>query len=164
LDYTFATNANLSAVGSYTILATATKAGDAVTINNSFQNVYKQLDNQPITNAQLPWIDNLEATPGQTVTENQMGLTGNDRYDFLKSSTDGRLRSYINSGIAYSGSKAITLDVSKYISGGNINSLTATFNLSAFNIASDDIRIDFRYKITTSNQIPQISCGSEVVI
>jgi hypothetical protein len=74
------------------------------------------------------------------------------------------LRSYINSGIAYSGSKAITLDVSKYISGGNINSLTATFNLSAFNIASDDIRIDFRYKITTSNQIPQISCGSEVAI
>lgn len=152
LDYTFATNANLSAVGSYTILATATKAGDAVTINNSFQNVYKQLDNQPITNAQLPWIDNLESTPGQTVTENQMGLTGNDRYDFLKSSTDGRLRSYINSGIAYSGSKAITLDVSKYISGGNINSLTATFNLSAFNIASDDIRIDFRYK--NHNQQP----------
>lgn len=146
LDYTFATTANLSTVGSYTIAVNATKASDLVTANNSLTKIVKQLDNQPITNAQLPWLDNLESTAEQTVTLNQMGLTGNDRYDFIKSTTDGRLRSFINSGIAFSGSKALTLDVSKYIAGGNVDSLTATFNLSSFNVNTDDIRLDFRYK------------------
>src|SRR5690606_6584992 len=51
-----------------------------------------------------------------------------------------------NSGIAYSGNKAITLDISRYLAAGNIDSLTGTFNLGTFNVTTDDIRLDFRYK------------------
>lgn len=152
LDYTFATNADLSSVGTYSIQITATKASDPVIANNSLTKIFKQLDNQPITNASLPWLDNIETAADQSVTNNQMGLAGNDRYDFVKSTTDGRLRTFINTGMSYSGSKALTLDVSKYIATGNTDSLTGTFNLASFNTATDDIRLDFRYK--NHNQLP----------
>jgi hypothetical protein len=75
-----------------------------------------------------------------------MGLTGSDRYDFINGTVYGQLRSFINTGIAYSGTKAITLDMSRYVSGGNVDSLTGTYNLGSFNTLTDDIRLDFRYK------------------
>lgn len=146
IDYPFSTNANFSAVGSYNILVTATKATDPVIANNSLAKIFKQLDNQPITNAALPWIDNLESAAEQTVNTQQMGLTGKDRYDFNNSTAYGQLRTFINTGLAYSGSKAITLDMNRYVLAGNADSLTGTFNLGTFNTATDDIRLDFRYK------------------
>ncbi|HMU45420.1 MAG TPA: S8 family serine peptidase [Chitinophagaceae bacterium] len=146
IDHTFATNADLSTVGTYSIEVIATKASDPVTINNSLTKVFKQLDNQPITDAELPWLDNLESTADQTVTINQMGLTGSDRYDFVKSTVYGRSRTFLNTGNAYSGTKALTLDMSLYQMTGNIDSLTGTFNLGAFNTTTDDIRLDFRFK------------------
>ncbi|MEK7226141.1 MAG: CARDB domain-containing protein, partial [Bacteroidota bacterium] len=145
IDHTFSTNANLSAVGTYSIQVTATKVSDLITANNSVTKVFKQLDNPVINNASLPWTDNLEATSTQTVTAAQMGLTGSDRYDFVNSTADGRLRTFINTGMAYSGSKAITLDMGRYVLAGNTVSLTGTFNLGTFGV-SDEIRLDFRYK------------------
>lgn len=145
IDYTFATNANLSAVGSYSLQVTATKASDPVIINNSLTKIYKQLNNLSITNADLPWLDNLETLSTQTVNVRQMGLTGSDRYDFINSTVNGQLRSFINTGIAYSGSKAITLDISSYLLAGNTDSLTGTYNLGTFG-PTDEIRFDFRYK------------------
>jgi hypothetical protein len=145
IDHVFATNANLSAVGTYSIQVIATKASDPVIVNNNMTKVYKQLNNLPITNVDLPWLDNLESLSVQTVNIRQMGLAGNDRYDFINSTYNGQLRSFINTGIAYSGSKAITLDINKYALGGNIDSLTGTFNLGTFG-PTDEIRLDFRYK------------------
>ncbi|HEY6062960.1 MAG TPA: S8 family serine peptidase [Chitinophagaceae bacterium] len=146
IDYTFAANADLSVVGTYSLQVTATKASDPVVVNNSLTKVYKQLNNQPITNADLPWLDNLETTSAQTVNTRQMGLVGSDRYDFTNSTVYGQLRTFINTGIAYSDSNAITLDMNRSVAGGNVDSLTGTFNLATFNTATDDIRLDFRYK------------------
>ncbi len=146
IDYTFATNANLSAVSTYSIAVTATKSGDPVTGNNTLTRIFRQLDNQPITNAMLPWLDDMETIAEQSHTYKQLGLTGGDRYDFVNSTVYGRIRSRVNTGMAYSGNRALTLDMYRNISGGNIDSLTGTYNLSAFNTSSDDIRIDFRYK------------------
>ena len=145
IDHVFATNANLLTVGTYSLQVTATKASDPVIANNSLTKIYKQLNNQPITNIDLPWLDNLETAGVQTVNIRQMGLTGRDRYDFMNSTVNGRLRTFINTGIAYSGSKAITLDISRYLAAGNVDSLTSTFNLGTFG-STDEIRLDFRYK------------------
>ncbi len=145
IDHVFATNANLLAVGTYSLQVTATKVSDPVIVNNSLTKIYKQLNNLPITIADLPWLDNLETAGVQTVNLRQMGLTGRDRYDFINSTVNGRLRTFINTGIAYSGSKAITLDISRYLAAGNVDSLTGTFNLGTFG-STDEIRLDFRYK------------------
>ncbi len=146
INYTFPLNADLSTVDTYNIVVTATKASDPVTANNTLSKRVKQLDNQPIMPAQLPWTDNFETTADQTVIINQMGLEGSDRYDFSKNASNGRLRTFINSGMAYSGNRAVTLDLSLYSADSIVNVLTGTFNLSAFNAAMDDIRLDFRYK------------------
>lgn len=146
IDYTFITPANLSGVGTYSVQVTAAKATDPVITNNSFTKMFKQLDNQPITNTELPWLDNFESATVQTVRNVQMGLDGLDRYDFVNGTVYGQARTFINTGIAYSGTKALTLDQDRYVAGGNIDSLTGTFNLATFNTATDDIRLDFRYK------------------
>ncbi len=146
IDYTFATNANLSALGAYSIEFTATKASDPVIVNNSQTKIFKQLDNQPITAIDLPWTDNLESIPEQTVVTKQMGLSGNDRYDFSNFNLYGRLRTFLNSGNAFSGSKAITLDMSRYQLHGNTDTLIATFNLNSFIAGTDELRFDFRFK------------------
>ncbi len=145
IDHTFATPEDLSAAGTYNIQFTITKTGDNVIANNSYTKVVKQLDNQIIDYADLPWFDNLETAAEQSVVTNQMGLTGRDRYDFKNNTDYGRLRTFINSGIAYSGNKAISLDMNFYTLAGNVDSLTGTFNLDNFTVA-DDIRLDFRYK------------------
>lgn len=146
LTHTFTTTANLSVPGTYSIEVTAVKATDPVTANNSLTKQFKQLENPAFVLADFPWTDNFESASIQSVIVDQMGLTGRDRYDFINSTPFGRLRTFINSGIAYSGTKAITLDMDRYQVGGNVDSLTGTFNLSNFLVANDDIRVDFRYK------------------
>lgn len=146
LTHSFATTADLSAAGTYVLQVTATKSGDPIAANDSQTQTFRQLTNPSILSSDLPWLDNLEGINTQTVSSKQMGLDGSDRYDFVNSTPYGQLRSFINTGIAYSGSKALTLDMSLYQSGGNTDSLTGTYNLATFNVATDDIRLDFRYK------------------
>ncbi len=143
-DHTFTTTANLSAVGTYNIEVSAIKTGDPVSINNTLLKTFKQLDNQPIT---LPFIDNMDAAPIQSYSAAQIGLQGLDRYDFVNSTILGRIRTFINTGIAYSGNRALTLDAERF-NGGNTDSLTGTFNidLTGYNPATDEIRLDFQYK------------------
>lgn len=144
--HTFSTTADLSAAGTYSISVSITKAGDPVTANNSFTHIVKQLSNPVINAASLPWLDDFETAAEQTVITDQNGLTGRDRYDFVNSTIYGQARTYINQGIAYSGDKALTLDQTRFVTGGNVDSLTGTFNLATFNPATDDIRLDFRFK------------------
>ncbi|MBK9570882.1 MAG: T9SS type A sorting domain-containing protein [Chitinophagaceae bacterium] len=143
-DYTFLAPIDLSNVNKYNIEVTVTKIGDPVLANNTRTLVIKQLDNPLIT---LPFTDNMDAAPVQSFTTPQMGLQNLDRYDFVNNSIYGRIRTFINTGIAYSGNRALTLDADRY-NGGNTDSLTGTYNIdfTGYNPASDEIRMDFRYK------------------
>ncbi len=143
-DHTFSTPANLSAVGNYSFDVSVVKAGDPVPANNSLTKLYKQLDNQPVI---LPYTDNIDAAPVQSFNTAQMGFQNLDRYDFINSTIYGRVRTFINTGIAFSGNRALTLDAVRFNS-GNTDSLTGTFNidLTGYNPATDEIRLDFRYK------------------
>ena len=144
VDHTFSTPANLSVVGNYNFDVSVTKAADPVTVNNALTKTIKQLDNQPVT---LPFTDNIDAAPVQSVNTPQMGLQNLDRYDFVNSTIYGRVRTFINTGIAYSGNRALTVDAVRFNS-GNTDSLTGTYNidLTGYNPATDEIRLDFRYK------------------
>ena len=107
----------------------------------------KQLPNDPITVTDVAgFVDDLEGADDSTYYNGQIGLSGADRYDFTSSSVYGRLRPFINSGIAHSGDKAFTLDSYIFNPGGTADSLKATFNLSPHFNTPDDIRFDFVYK------------------
>jgi len=142
--YTFSTTANLSAVGQYSIVAVVSNSGDPEPLNDTARAIVKQLDNQPLVLAS-PFLDNVESATAATYDRDTIGLDGIDRYDFSRSTIYGRVRTFVNSGIAYSGAKALTLDASQYYPAGNVNYLVGTFNLSNYNVSANDIRLDFLY-------------------
>nr|WP_170982884.1 S8 family serine peptidase [Dyadobacter frigoris] len=142
-DHTFDLTADLSAVRSYVLKVVVNKAGDAIVANNSLTKTFAQLSNNSVS---MPFSDDMEALPQQEYFTRQMGLSGSDRYDFTGSTASGRIRTFVNSGVAYSGNRALTMDTDRYMADGNTNYLDATFNLSAFNTATDDIRMNFRYR------------------
>lgn len=141
-------NIDLSAVNDYNLQITVVpQTTDPVMANNNLTFICRQLPNAPITgvNPATPFIDNFDAAPVQSYTSSQTGLQGLDRYDFVNSNVNGRIRTFINTGLAYSGNRALTLD-SKMYNAGSVDSLTGTFNLSSYNAVTNDLRLDFRYK------------------
>ncbi|MFI5187187.1 MAG: S8 family serine peptidase [Chitinophagales bacterium] len=143
--HTFGTTYDFSSIGTYTLTAVVDYASDTVKVNDTLTAVIKQLDNQPV-DLTTPFLENFDAAPQQQFKTAQTGLAGLDRFDFSNSTAFGRIRSFINSGIAYSGNNAITLDVDRYIyPSTNTNYLYGTFNLSNYNANTDDIRLDFYY-------------------
>jgi len=143
--YNFVAPADLSAIGSYDLKVSVSYPGDPVPKNDTLTKTFKQLDNAFI-DLTTDFLDDIESAAVQTHTTQQTGLSGLDRYDFKSTTGFGQIRSFINSGIAFSGTKALTLDADRFNAGGTTDSLTGTFNLTGYNTAVDDIRLDFMYK------------------
>ena len=144
LVFNFSTPADFSAVGTYVIRIAVIRPGDPVAANNELTQTVRQLSNAPLVLSPA-WVDNFDALPKQEVLQSQMGLIGSDRYDFSFLNSQGRLRTYINSGMSFSGERALTMDVRLPVGGGNTNYLIGTFNLSNYALM-DEVRLDFRYK------------------
>ncbi len=147
--HNFASTYNFSTVGSYQLKVAVenTSATDPVTANDTLTVNVKQLPNGVITLVDVAgFTDDLETADDSTYYRGQIGLSGADRYDFNSSTVYGRVRPFINSGIAYSGNKALTLDADRFNGGGTADSLKATFNLLPHFNTPDDIRLDFVYK------------------
>jgi len=139
-DHHFAANADLANPGSYRFRFFVKKAADAVEANNSIIQVFRQLENSPVA---LPFQEQFESYAVQQAASGETGLIGGDRFDLAASTGFGRLRTYVGSDMAYSGNRALTLDVSKNISEGNVNFLIGTFNLAQYDPASDDLHLSF---------------------
>ncbi|HJW15503.1 MAG TPA: S8 family serine peptidase, partial [Flavisolibacter sp.] len=143
--YTFSTTADLSSPGSYTIVSVVKNSvGDPVSKNDTAIAIVKQLDNQPIDLGQT-FTDDLESTSPKEYLDTTYGFDGADRYDFIPGTTVGRARTNFNSGIAFSGSKAVTIDADKAYTPGSKNYWIGTFNLGAYDTLSSDVRLDFEY-------------------
>jgi hypothetical protein len=144
-EHTFSTTTDLSAQGTYSLIAGVVNNNpDPASANNTLSTVIKHLDNPPV-DLTTDFIDNFESAAISNYLTDTIGITGIDRYDFKHSSPSGRLRTFVNSGIAASGSKAITLDASQSVAApGNTNYLIGTFNLSSYTTV-DEVRLAFKY-------------------
>lgn len=143
--HNFSAPEDLSAVGNYAIVAVVKNSvADVVTVNDTAALLVKHLDNQPL-NLTTYFVDNIETAASGTYAVDTPGLTGLDRYDFSRTTIYGRLRTFINSGIANSGSKAISLDADRYYPAGNVNYFYGTFNLGAYSTIANDLRLDFQF-------------------
>ena len=138
--YSFTPTASFSSSGVYNITAWVKRTGDNFPTDDTARLTIRNLSNPILT---LPFTDDFESASENTYG-NSMGIDGDDHVDIATSSSRGRARTFVNTGLAYSGSKAITLD--QYPFGAlNSDSLTMTFNLSAYNL-SKQLRADFEYK------------------
>ena len=144
LNYTFTNTYDFSAAGSYTIQVWVNYPGDPLTSNDTITTVIKQLQNTPIT-LTPSFTEGFETAAAASYTSPIMGFTGLDRCDFSTSNTNGRTRTFVNTGFARTGDRCATLDEIHYNTSYTADSLITTFNLSNYS-ASDQIWLDFYYK------------------
>ncbi len=148
--HTFATPYDFSAPGTYIVKVVVQNltAADPVAKNDTLTAIVKNIPNPPVslTAGDIGLLDDVESLADSAYYNRQVGLAGGDRYDFSASTVNGRLQTFVNSGIAHSGQKAFTLDSRQYIAAGVADSLTATYNLGDYSTATDDLRLDFVYK------------------
>jgi len=140
VDFSFPLTSAFSTPGIYNITAWVKRTGDVFASDDTARATIRNLSNPVLA---LPFTDDFETAPEGTYV-NTLGIDGDDHVDISTSSERGRARTFVNTGMAYSGTKAITLDQYPY---GNLNadSLTMTFNLSAYDL-SKQLRADFEYK------------------
>jgi hypothetical protein len=140
-QHSFTQTADLSVTGIYTIKAWVKKTGDAQPLNDTVTLVIKNIPNPVLT---LPALDGFEAALAKDYLVNTIGLDSIDRADFKTNSTRGRARTFVNTGFALNGNRAITLDQFPY-GALSTDSLLMTYNASNYN-SGNQLRIDFFYR------------------
>ena len=143
-NYTFATPADLSAQGTYTIKVWVTYPGDPQLGNDTLTTVVKQLSNDPVTLA-LTYTEGFESASVGTYHSYSMGFTGDDRADFSASSTLGRTRTFVDEGMCRTGNRCAILDQAPDAAVTTGDSLMLTFNLSNYT-SSDQLWLDLYYR------------------
>jgi len=152
--YTFIQQQPIPLSGGFTrdIKAWVTRPGDGNNRNDTVNYVFKLLSNNFLFS--YPVIDNFETTPNSEYKYNTLGLEGNDRFDFSRSTTRGRLRTFVNTGFAHSGSKALTLDQAPASNQYNADTLIATYNMLFGSAVSSQYRYDFYYRNHSNKNRP----------
>mgnify|MGYP003574853502 CR=1 FL=1 len=139
---------NFSAIGNYQLMAVVENlaAVDPNRANDTVRVLVKHLPNEAVSiTLANAFTDNVETVAPIEYFSKTTGLTGGDRYDFVSGTQWGRVRSFVNTGLAIAGNRSFTLDADRY-NGGTTDSLTATFNLSAYDANTQDLRFDFLFK------------------
>lgn len=147
LDYTFIQPLDVRNEGSYPLTVVVKLERDQVATNNQKSVLIRQLANAPVS---LPFMDDLESFQSVEVNVNTMGVGGTDRYDFAQERDLGRLRTSVEPGLAYSGTKAFTVDANSGNNSQYPTYLDATYNLAAYHADRDEIRLSFRYRLYAS--------------
>ena len=119
--------------GIYTIKAWVKRTGDTQVLDDTTTVTIKHLPNALIT---LPVFDGFENALVKDYLLNTTGLDSNDRVDFKTNTTRGRARTFVNTGFALNGNRAITLDQFPYNAAQTTDSLLMTYNLVIISAAS----------------------------
>ncbi len=143
-NYTFATPADLSAQGTYTVQLWVSYPGDPQLGNDTLTTIVKQLSNAALT-LNPSYTEGFESASAATYSGPTMGFTGLDRCDFYASNSNGRARTFINTGFAHTGNRYAALDQIRNAAVTTGDSLITTFNLSNYG-ATDQIWLDFWYR------------------
>lgn len=140
-------NLNLSAPGTYSIRVAVKNNGipDGVTANDTIVKVVRQLSNAPL-NLTPGFEDGFEANGAISLLRDSLGFTQNERWDFFHSNDTGQLSTFVNDDILISGSRSISMDVYQFAR-TPVNFLTGTFNVAGYTAASNEVRMDFDYKL-----------------
>ena len=117
-------------------------AADSNHVNDTAYKTVKYINNDAITT--MPVTEGFETLPVADFIIAEPAIGDNKRLDFSAGTTRGRARSFVNTGFAFSGTKAMTLDQNPYNDIANADSLTISYNLK--NYTSSQLRFDFYYK------------------
>jgi hypothetical protein len=141
-NYSFASHSPTGLPAIYNIKVWVTKTGDNNTANDTLEKQVKLLTNPVLT---LPFTDDFESTTRKEYLAPVIGLENNDKYDIGINSIYGRARTFVNTGFSHSGSNAVTLD-QRNVGSFTTDTLIGTYNLSSYDTAAHQLRLDFYYK------------------
>ena len=148
-DYTFTHGFAIPLGGGFAVNINAwvSYASDQHHENDTAYKLVKGLNNDPVN---LPFTENFEGFVDRTYTSSEMGLWGNDHFDFAAGSNRSRLRTFVNTGFAHSGNRAITLD---QVPGGGVVTSDSLI-LSLRPLVSGQARMEFYYKNHGQDNLP----------
>ncbi|MHA4807769.1 S8 family serine peptidase [Flavitalea flava] len=144
LNYAFSQPFDFSTPGTYQLQIWVVYPGDPQQGNDTLTATIKQLPNDPVTLNQ-GFTEDFETASAGEYTFPTLGLDGLDRWDFRTNNSNGRIRTFVNTGFARSGNRSATLDQVHFNPLSTADSLIGTFNLSGYS-ASDQIWLDFYYR------------------
>ena len=151
LVHTFAQQATGTTPFIDTIKAWVTKSSDNHHENDTALSIVKSLANPVLS---LPFTEGFETAANKEYDLNTSGLDGLDNIDLHISTARGRARTFVNTGFAHTGTRALTLDQTPLNISSNADSTLLTGNLSLYNLASNALRLDFFYKNQGQPNLP----------
>ena len=137
---------DLSASGIYQLRLAVQNlsATDPVPANDSIIKVLKQLDNPPV-NIAGTFTDGFEAWDALETENDSIGISPDGRWDYHNENDTCRLRSIVNSTITITGNRSISLDAIYNAGRNHANEFTGTFNMINYDVANDEVRLEFDY-------------------
>lgn len=138
---------NFSNVGSYTVKMAVhnNSAPDPVAANDTLTCTIRQLPNEPVV-LLTPLYCDFDTEPNLELRKDSAGFTTDYRWDFFTSNDTGRLRTVIPGSKNVKTRGSMSMDVLMNTK-GNVNFLTGTFNLNAYDTSADEIRFEFEYEM-----------------
>lgn len=128
--HTFSAAYDFSAAGTYLISAWVDYI-DTFHANDTLVAKVRHLRNDPVVLAPA-YTEGFETAAAKTYYRGTTGFEGLDRADFHSNSPNGRARTFVNTALARTGNRAITLDRDKYSALPAADSLITTFNLAEY--------------------------------
>lgn len=152
---------NLATSGTYqiTIAVENTSAADPTHSNDTLAVTIKNLINAPVNIGNL-FKDDFETSGKTTFTNDLMGITPGEHWDFTNSSDSGRLRTFVEDDITIGGNRSLSMDL-LYSLPANQNYLYGTFNLATYDVATTEARLELDYKF---HGIPKSQVGNDIFI
>jgi Subtilase family/Secretion system C-terminal sorting domain len=146
---------NLSAPGSYNITVAVQNlaAVDPQHGNDTVSFTVVSLLNDTM-NLSTPFFDGFETMGKVSVQHDSIGVSPNSHWDYFNTAGTGRMRSFVNSEVTISGTRSISLDQDRNEKPGTQNNFTGTFNLSNFDTATAEVRVDFDYNLHGTPRSP----------
>jgi hypothetical protein len=143
--YVYSSNAvyDFSQPGQYTVqVAVENNAPDADTKNDTLKYIIRYFDNQPVG---LPFVEKFEQAGNNTYNNTFPGLIGIDRFDYNRNSGSIRIL-FPSNELSDTSGRSLKFDQPFPPSTSNPDdAIIATFNLAAYDTATNDIGLNFTY-------------------
>ncbi len=127
--------------GSYDIVFWSTLSSDTHPHNDTLRQTLRVVANDPVV---LPYTEGFENADSIDIRADYPGIPGLDAWDYDIGTGAGRIRSFAGQGFIKDGSRAMTMDAYNYGS-YSANNLLLTLNMTNYDTATDDIRLQFDY-------------------
>ena len=144
--HSFSTPVDLFATGSYSLVLVVVNPGDPNSGNDTLRCLVRSLDN-PALALSSTITDDFSKAADTSYDQSFTGLEGADRFDYYSNNRDGILQTHADHPIPANG-KGLQTGYPLYNEAGEYNTLTATYNLSAFDTAGHNAGIYFSYAKT----------------